>query len=235
MSWFCQECETDNSDDVFFCEVCGAERNEKLHTGTKNNVTNEFELWNKACKKNTIKAYNGYISAYPDGKYILDAKNRITDLRDDKCWRDAGKENPVEGYKKYLSLYPNGRHKEEALRAIDEDTKRKKKIKKTIVSSVIIGVAIVSVIILLFFGFGYVRDKGISPPIPLETPVIQETTKIQDIETKTEMLIKSMEVAKSMNSGIDASMKAQAEKNLLELKQAGSSRYGELKSRYDRL
>lgn len=235
MSWFCQECETDNSDDVFFCEVCGAERKEKLHTETKNNGTEEFELWNHACKKNTIKAYNGYISAYPDGKYILDAKNRITDLRDDKCWRDAGKENPVEGYKKYLSLYPNGRHKEEALRAVDEYTKIKKKLKKEIVSIVIVGLTIVSVIILLFFGFGYVRDKGISLPIPLEKSAIQETKEIPAIERETEKLIKSMEVAKFKNDPINGPMKEKVKDNLQSLKQANSPKYDRLKQRYDRL
>ena len=234
MSWFCQECETDNSDDVLFCEVCGAERKEKSHAETKNNGTEEFELWNHACKKNTIKAYNGYISAYPDGKYILDAKNRITDLRDDNCWSIAARENTIEGYKKYLSLYPNGRHKAEASRAIDEHAK----IKKARVSSVIIGVAIISVIILLFFGFGYVRDKEISLPIPLEKSAIQETREIPAIERETEKLIKYMEILKSEKKGASsdfAKAKAASEKNLQKLKQAGSPRYGELKSRYDRL
>lgn len=191
----------------------------------------EFELWNHACKKNTIKAYNGYISAYPGGKHIPDARKRITDLRDDNCWSVAARENTIEGYKKYLSLYPNGRHKAEASRAIDEHAK----IKKARVSSVIIGVAIISVIFLLFFGIRNVGNKGIGLPIPLEKSVIHKTKEIPAIERETEKLIKSMEVAKFKNDPINGPMKEKVKDNLQSLKQANSPKYDRLKQRYDRL
>jgi len=41
----------------------------------------EQNYWNQAVQTNTIDSYNGYISRYPSGKYVADAKKRIANLQ----------------------------------------------------------------------------------------------------------------------------------------------------------
>ncbi|MCR5456446.1 MAG: hypothetical protein K6F33_15830 [Bacteroidales bacterium] len=41
----------------------------------------EQNYWNQAVQANTIASYNGYLSRYPSGKYVADAKKRIENLQ----------------------------------------------------------------------------------------------------------------------------------------------------------
>jgi len=41
----------------------------------------EQQFWNSAVQANTIESYNRYLSKYPNGKYVNDARRRITNLQ----------------------------------------------------------------------------------------------------------------------------------------------------------
>ena len=47
----------------------------------KREAAAEQNAWNQAVQNNTIDSYNGYISRYPSGKYVADAKKRIANLQ----------------------------------------------------------------------------------------------------------------------------------------------------------
>lgn len=47
----------------------------------KREAAAEQNYWNQAVQTNTIESYNGYLSRYPSGKYVADAKKRIANLQ----------------------------------------------------------------------------------------------------------------------------------------------------------
>ena len=55
----------------------------------------ELKFWNAAVSTNTVAAYQGYISKYPEGKFVDEANRRIADLsaKSKRCTSD----NPDEG------------------------------------------------------------------------------------------------------------------------------------------
>lgn len=53
--------------------------------------------WNQAVQVNTIDAYNKYISKFPNGKYVSEAKRRIANLQNMAKAKRATSDNPDEG------------------------------------------------------------------------------------------------------------------------------------------
>ncbi len=60
----------------------------------------EQNYWNSAVQTNTVDSYNGYISRYPSGRYVSDAKKRIANLQETYASampRRVTSNNPDEG------------------------------------------------------------------------------------------------------------------------------------------
>ncbi|MBR4265053.1 MAG: hypothetical protein IKQ46_03260 [Bacteroidales bacterium] len=54
-------------------------------------------FWNSTVQTNTIDAYNRYISKYPNGKYVSEAKRRIANLQNMSKVKRVTSDNPDEG------------------------------------------------------------------------------------------------------------------------------------------
>ena len=78
------------------------------------------EAWKKAQKNNSVNSMEVYLSAFPDGKYVNEAKNLKIKLQEHKDWKTAQKKNTIESYQEYLSSYPTGKYKEEASALLEE-------------------------------------------------------------------------------------------------------------------
>ncbi len=75
----------------------------------------ENKTWEQANQQNTVAAYDKYITSYPDGKYITEAK----ELREETFWQAAvtansNQQNNFAAYDKYITSYPNGKYITEA-------------------------------------------------------------------------------------------------------------------------
>lgn len=99
MSWICSNCETENSDELLYCEVCG-EASPKFF---------EEKAWNYAIQTDTEASYHYYIINYPSGLHLAAANNRLKFLAKNKkrkeendCWNNAVKENTIEAYQDYI-------------------------------------------------------------------------------------------------------------------------------------
>lgn len=57
----------------------------------------EQSFWNSTVQTNTIDAYNRYISKYPNGKYVSEAKRRIQNLQNMAKFKRVTSDNPDEG------------------------------------------------------------------------------------------------------------------------------------------
>ena len=101
----------------------------------------ENGLWEYVLKDNSVHAYNGYLSRYPNGQYSEKAKQNLDVLtqlerenakkekerlakieeerqleitKDKEVWELVCKKNNIEDYENYLKSYPNGIHREKA-------------------------------------------------------------------------------------------------------------------------
>ena len=70
----------------------------------------------KAQALSTQEAYEGYLSQYPNGLHVREAKELI----DDCAFKNAQKENTQSAYNTYITLYPQGRHIKQARELADQ-------------------------------------------------------------------------------------------------------------------
>lgn len=62
----------------------------------------------------TIEWLQKYLQAYPKGRYVTQAKNKIDDMTFQSC-------RSTSDYKRYISKFPNGRHKNDANQIIADE------------------------------------------------------------------------------------------------------------------
>lgn len=77
----------------------------------------EKSNYEKACQKNTLAAYNEYLSMYPKGKYVQDVRKRVTEIErknEQELYDYAAKVETAQAYEAYLKKYPNGQFAQEA-------------------------------------------------------------------------------------------------------------------------
>ena len=93
--------------------------------------------WERARSSDTASAYADYLSAYPSGRHVSEARRlryaaRAAAARsaaaraDDAAWGRARSSNTVSAYAGYLSAYPSGRHVSEARRLRDTALERER-------------------------------------------------------------------------------------------------------------
>lgn len=116
MSWICGKCETENSDELLYCEVCGEASPKYI----------EEKAWNYAIQTDTEASYRYYITNYPLGKHLAAANSRLNVLaknrkrkEENDCWDNAVKENTTEAYQGYIKHSVLKEHIDEAEQIID--------------------------------------------------------------------------------------------------------------------
>ena len=78
--------------------------------------------WARARSSDTASAYADYLSAYPSGRHVSEARRLRNAARsaaaraDDAAWERARLSDTVSAYEYYLSVHPSGRHVSEARR-----------------------------------------------------------------------------------------------------------------------
>jgi hypothetical protein len=91
-----------------------ATKRNAITTLQKNREQEEDNAWNNAQAQNIVLSYSEYLDKYPNGKYILDAENKISQLEDENTWNNAQIQNTILSYSEYLNTYPNGKYTLEA-------------------------------------------------------------------------------------------------------------------------
>jgi len=66
--------------------------------------------WSQASTRNTIAAYQEFLSEYPNDSHAVDAKNRIAKLQEQQAWTTAQIASSIQGYQLYLRDEPQGLH-----------------------------------------------------------------------------------------------------------------------------
>ena len=111
----------------------------------------ETIYWNNAKEADTVESYQSYLTHFSYGAYTTRAKNRIKQIEEElKLWNYAEKENTISSYNLYLKKYPDGKHKDEAnrrIKSLAERLKRRKRIRKAVVSILCCALLILSVFV----------------------------------------------------------------------------------------
>ena len=220
----------------------------------------ELNAWRIACEKNTLTGYQVYLNEYPTGEHIEEAKKKKAEREaaeieakklaakkaisricaqqeEDKLWGEALETDTVASYKKYLKKYPNGRYVLTAKNKIDE-------LKKAKGSGGVIAVILIVLFIIIAVIIASKQSSTDSGPTRVQiewqqqtqtTPRVLSDHELSELESKTERLIKAMEVAKSVGDSRDANMYRQVGSNLDDLKEYGSKKCKALNDRYKAL
>lgn len=116
MSWICGKCETENSDELQYCEVCGEASPKSI----------EEKAWNSAIQTDTEASYHYYITNYPYGKHLAAANSRLKVLiknrnrqEENDYWNNAVKENTIKAFQDYIKHSILKGHINEANQIID--------------------------------------------------------------------------------------------------------------------
>lgn len=70
--------------------------------------------WSKVTTANTIRAYQAFVSRYPNDTHVIDALARIVSLQDAQARSKAEVASTIVGYQQYLASAPNGAHAQAA-------------------------------------------------------------------------------------------------------------------------
>ncbi|WP_282776075.1 formylglycine-generating enzyme family protein, partial [Phaeodactylibacter xiamenensis] len=74
----------------------------------------ESRAWQQALSADRVSGYEGYLSAYPSGLHVAEARRRIGELRDEAAWSEAKRQDSEDAFASYLQDYSDGRHASEA-------------------------------------------------------------------------------------------------------------------------
>lgn len=80
----------------------------------------EDEIWTSVIASNTTEEYAKYVEYFPDGKYVLEARNKLSALTDEIDWKRAVEISTTTALATYLEAHPRGTHYEEAFRKLEE-------------------------------------------------------------------------------------------------------------------
>jgi hypothetical protein len=93
----------------------------------------ERSAWERAVSAGTVEAFTAYVSQFPNGAHVGDARREITSLQkraaDDNAWSLAINTGTSDAFEQYVSQFPNGAHTSEARQRIslpaDEERRRR--------------------------------------------------------------------------------------------------------------
>lgn len=72
----------------------------------------EKAAWENAKSVNTSASYDVYLTQYPDGQFLVEAKSQ----KEEAFWIETKKEDTYEAYDKYLDNYMTGKYSDDALK-----------------------------------------------------------------------------------------------------------------------
>lgn len=84
----------------------------------------EKDLWENSLAKDTIEAYENYVKVYPDGEYIIHARERLQGVNARKAWRVAEKRNTEDDYQSFINHYSYSEYVEQARAKISQMRQR---------------------------------------------------------------------------------------------------------------
>ncbi|MBK8968351.1 MAG: hypothetical protein IPM36_17130 [Lewinellaceae bacterium] len=91
------------------------------HSEDANRRIREYTIvrpaWEKAKKKNTIVAYEGFIEKYPNSDYALLAREKIKAF-ENSDWRTAKSKNTIDAFRRFLAKHPYSKYSSEAEKLI---------------------------------------------------------------------------------------------------------------------
>src|SRR5215510_11204527 len=70
--------------------------------------------WRSAQAADTPESYEQFIAAHPDSTLVATARERLSQLAEEKDWRNAAGRDTREAYQQFLVQYPNGKWAREA-------------------------------------------------------------------------------------------------------------------------
>lgn len=216
------------------------------------------QLWKRSCFVNMSSAYSKYIKEYPAGTYISEAKKKYEECKDNEDWSRASSTNTLESYQKYLKNHPNGnfagnakviilrleaeeKEREEQRKKVAEQARIKAKKKATLknIKTIFLCQIIPVIISIAIYGI-YMVYSG-KPSNNRANTYIQQPQKLEmndyarSLESDIDKQLKSLEIAKQYNIGLDYNMKQKVGDKLEELSKYNSNRYKGYKERYDKL
>lgn len=94
---------------------------QKQKTPTLND--DEIRAWQESCRVDSIESYQYYISIYPVGRFVKEARQIIQqkqEIEEREIWKQANNIYSIESYNYYLSLYPHGLYSAQAKKYLRE-------------------------------------------------------------------------------------------------------------------
>jgi tetratricopeptide (TPR) repeat protein len=91
----------------------------------------ESDLWQTIQEADTLKGYQNYLDAFPEGTYASAAERRILALSEKDIWQSATVKDTEAAYENYIRKYPTGTFLAEArkrLEAIQEKREQRRKV-----------------------------------------------------------------------------------------------------------
>lgn len=89
-----------------------------INDGTYNRQA-DYLAWEKAYQTNSLQYFNEYLTEYPNGLFVIKAKNKIIELEDDIDWKIASSLNNKIAYKEYIDTHPSGKYVTQAKNKIN--------------------------------------------------------------------------------------------------------------------
>jgi TIR domain len=73
--------------------------------------------WSDAVNVGTVQAFSAYLTAFPAGTHVAEARQRVQAV-DEKAWAEAAAAGTIVAFNKYLGQFPDGVHAAQAQRNI---------------------------------------------------------------------------------------------------------------------
>ncbi len=70
--------------------------------------------WESARKADTAQSYAEFLKRYPQGDFVLQARARVADLKEDADWQAALADDTASAYRQFADQHPNGARADEA-------------------------------------------------------------------------------------------------------------------------
>lgn len=74
----------------------------------------EQSSWQEASNKDTQQAYSTFLKRWPDGVFSKEARDRLSNIKEESLWAWATRQNQIVAYEKYLEQYPDHAHAQTA-------------------------------------------------------------------------------------------------------------------------
>ena len=107
-------------------DVSNSSSSDAPSTTNESSGSDEDTLWQKATEANTVNAYYEYVANSKEKRYLEQAKERISSLKENAResekgdWETAEAENTIDAYKQYIKKYPLGHYYAKAMFRISE-------------------------------------------------------------------------------------------------------------------